>query len=67
MMKVEVKNMVYSNITTLKKIEIIKAAIDKADAIIIGAGASFSRTRHEMATAGLACDNAEAFNTLLFF
>jgi hypothetical protein len=62
MMKVEVKNMVYSNIPMLKKTEILKTAIDKSEAIIIGAGAGLSRARYAREAAGLAYDNADTFN-----
>jgi hypothetical protein len=58
MMKVEVKNVVYSNIPMLKKTEILKTAIDHADAIIIDARAGLSTA------AGLAYDDAAIFNTL---
>jgi hypothetical protein len=39
------RNVVYSDITLTKKVAIIKAALDKAEALIIGAGAGLSRTR----------------------
>jgi hypothetical protein len=46
---------------------ILKNAIDKSDAVIIGAGAGLSKNHHNRKAAGLACDNAEAFNTVLFY
>jgi NAD-dependent SIR2 family protein deacetylase len=50
--------MIYSNTTLSEKTAILKTAIDRADAIIIGAGAGLS------SAAGLAYDNADTFNTL---
>jgi NAD-dependent SIR2 family protein deacetylase len=50
--------MVYSGIHLEQKTAILKVAIDKADAIIIGAGSGLS------SAAGLAYDNADTFNTL---
>jgi NAD-dependent SIR2 family protein deacetylase len=50
--------MIYSDTSTIQKIAVLKTAIDKADAIIIGAGAGLS------IAAGLAYDNADTFNTL---
>jgi NAD-dependent SIR2 family protein deacetylase len=50
--------MVYSDIHLDRKIAILKAAIDKAEALIIGTGAGLS------AAAGLAYDNADTFNAL---
>jgi NAD-dependent SIR2 family protein deacetylase len=50
--------MVYSDIDLTQKTAILKTAIDKAEAIIIGAGAGLS------SAAGLAYDNADTFNAL---
>jgi NAD-dependent SIR2 family protein deacetylase len=50
--------MVYSDIDLLQKTAVLKTAIDKADAIIIGAGSGLS------SAAGLSYDNADTFNTL---
>jgi NAD-dependent SIR2 family protein deacetylase len=50
--------MVYSNTDFTKKIDILKNSLDKAEALIIGAGSGLS------SAAGLAYDNADTFNTL---
>jgi NAD-dependent SIR2 family protein deacetylase len=50
--------MIYSGITLTQKTSFLKTGIDKADAIIIGAGAGLS------AAAGLDYDDAAIFNTL---
>jgi NAD-dependent SIR2 family protein deacetylase len=50
--------MVYSDTDLTKKIGILKNSLEKAEAIIIGAGSGLS------SAAGLAYDNAGAFNTL---
>jgi NAD-dependent SIR2 family protein deacetylase len=50
--------MIYTDTNLTKKATILKAALDKAEALIIGAGAGLS------AAAGLAYDNPAAFNTL---
>jgi hypothetical protein len=50
--------MIHRDGNVTEKIVILKTALDKADAIIIGAGAGLS------AAAGLAYDNADTFNTL---
>jgi hypothetical protein len=56
--------MVYSDAALPKKVEILKSALDKAEALIIGAGAGLSRTRYAREAAGLPYDNADTFNTL---
>jgi NAD-dependent SIR2 family protein deacetylase len=50
--------MIYSDTALTKKADILKTAIDKTEALIIGAGAGLS------AAAGLDYDNADTFNTL---
>jgi NAD-dependent SIR2 family protein deacetylase len=50
--------LIYSNTTLAKKAAIIKTALDKSEAFIIGTGASLS------AAAGLTYGNADTFNTL---
>jgi NAD-dependent SIR2 family protein deacetylase len=50
--------MVYSDTPLTQKVDILKTALDKAEALIIGAGAGLS------AAAGLAYDNADTFNAL---
>ncbi|MDR2786329.1 MAG: hypothetical protein LBB83_10500, partial [Treponema sp.] len=50
--------MIYTDTTLTKKVAIIKTALDKTEALIIGAGAGLS------AAAGLAYDNADTFNAL---
>jgi NAD-dependent SIR2 family protein deacetylase len=50
--------MIYPNTNLIDKTALIKAAIDKAEALIIGVGAGLSTA------AGLAYDNADTFNTL---
>jgi NAD-dependent SIR2 family protein deacetylase len=50
--------MVYTDTTLTQKTAILKTALDKTEALIIGAGAGLSNA------AGLAYDNAETFNTL---
>jgi hypothetical protein len=56
--------MVYSETTLTEKTALIKNALDKAEAIIIGVGSGLSRTRYAREAAGLAYDNANTFNTL---
>jgi hypothetical protein len=56
--------MIYPDTTLAEKISILKTAIDKAEALIIGAGSGLSRTRYAGEAAGLACDNAETFSAL---
>jgi NAD-dependent SIR2 family protein deacetylase len=51
--------MIYSNTTLTKKTAVLKAALDKTEALIIGAGVGLSTA------AGLAYDNADTFNALL--
>jgi NAD-dependent SIR2 family protein deacetylase len=51
--------MIYTDIVLTRKAAIFKTAIDKSEALIIGAGAGLS------SAAGLAYDNADTFNTLL--
>jgi NAD-dependent SIR2 family protein deacetylase len=51
--------MVYSDTPLTQKVDILKTALDKAEAIIIGAGSGLS------SAAGLAYDNADTFNALL--
>jgi NAD-dependent SIR2 family protein deacetylase len=46
------------------KIEIVKTALDKTEALIIGAGAGLSRARYAGEAAGLDYDNLDTFNTL---
>jgi NAD-dependent SIR2 family protein deacetylase len=50
--------MIHQNDNVAEKTAILKAALDKAEAIIIGAGAGLS------SAAGLAYDNADTFNAL---
>jgi NAD-dependent SIR2 family protein deacetylase len=50
--------MVYSNVALTQKTAILKTALDKAEALIIGAGAGLS------SAAGLAYDNTDTFNIL---
>jgi NAD-dependent SIR2 family protein deacetylase len=50
--------MIYSNTVLTKKTDVLKAALDKTEALIIGAGAGLS------AAAGLAYDDADTFNAL---
>jgi NAD-dependent SIR2 family protein deacetylase len=50
--------MIYSDTTFTEKIAVLKTALDKAEAIIIGAGAGLSTA------AGLAYDNTDTFNAL---
>jgi NAD-dependent SIR2 family protein deacetylase len=50
--------MTCSDTTLTEKTAILKAALDKAEALIIGAGAGLSTA------AGLAYDNADTFNAL---
>jgi hypothetical protein len=57
--------MIHQGGNVAENTKLIKITIDKAEALIIGAGASLSRIHYVREVAGLACDNAEAFNTLL--
>ena len=50
--------MIYSGIALTEKTAILKTALDKTEALIIGAGAGLS------AAAGLDYDNADAFNAM---
>jgi hypothetical protein len=51
--------------TTLNiKVNTIKTALDKTEALIIGAGAGLSRARCAREAAGLAYDNTGTFNAL---
>jgi NAD-dependent SIR2 family protein deacetylase len=50
--------MVYSDTTLTEKTAVLKAALDKTEALIIGAGAGLSTA------AGLAYDNTDTFNAL---
>jgi NAD-dependent SIR2 family protein deacetylase len=50
--------MVYTDTTLTQKTAILKSALDKTEALIIGAGAGLS------SAAGLAYDNADTFNAL---
>jgi NAD-dependent SIR2 family protein deacetylase len=50
--------MVYSDTGLAKKVDILKTALDKTEALFIGSGAGLS------AAAGLAYNNADTFNTL---
>jgi NAD-dependent SIR2 family protein deacetylase len=50
--------MIYFDTTLTEKTAVLKIAIDKAEALIIGTGAGLS------AAAGLAYDNADTFNAL---
>jgi NAD-dependent SIR2 family protein deacetylase len=52
------KHMVYTDTSLTAKTAILKTALDKAEALIIGAGAGLS------SAAGLAYDNADTFNAL---
>jgi hypothetical protein len=56
--------MIYKEGNVAENTKILKTSLDKADAIIIGTGAGFSRTRYAREAAGLAYDNADTFNTL---
>jgi NAD-dependent SIR2 family protein deacetylase len=50
--------MIYTDINLTTKVTVLKTALDKAEALIIGAGAGLS------AASGLAYDNADTFNAL---
>ena len=50
--------MVYSDTDLTKKVDILKTALDKTEALIIGAGAGLS------SAAGLDYDNTDTFNAL---
>jgi hypothetical protein len=56
--------MIYSDTTLTEKTAILKTALDKTEALIIGVGAGLSRTRYAREAAGLAYDNADTFNAL---
>jgi hypothetical protein len=56
--------LIYSDTTLTEKIAILKTALDKAEALIIGAGSGLSRTRYAREAAGLDYDNADTFNAL---
>ena len=56
--------MIYSDTNITNKCEILKTALDKTEALIIGAGAGLSRARYAGEAAGLDYDNADTFNAL---
>jgi NAD-dependent SIR2 family protein deacetylase len=50
--------MIYTNISMTEKVQILKTAFDKTEALIIGTGAGLS------SAAGLDYDNADTFNAM---
>jgi hypothetical protein len=57
--------MIHQDGNVAENTRILKTAIKKSEALIIGAGAGLSRIHNVREVAGLAYDNAKYFNTLL--